>query len=57
MLVNEENVMLEAGVEMRFEAEMNDHGIVMTVDVSVHTIESFEYLSQKRREALGERYS
>ena len=45
MLVDEEDVMLEAGVEMCFEAELSNDGIVVAIDVGVDTIHSFKNLA------------
>jgi hypothetical protein len=38
VLINEQHIVLEAGVEVRLEAEVNYHGIVVAVDVSVDAI-------------------
>lgn len=45
VFINKQDVMLEAGVQMRFEAQLNDDGVVMTVDVRIDTIESLEDVS------------
>lgn len=54
MLVDEENVVLEAGVQMRLEAQVDDDWIVVTVDVSVDTVEAFEHLPEEARECFWE---
>ena len=45
MFIDEENVMLEACVEMGFEAELTNHGVMVAVDVGIHTVHSFEDLA------------
>lgn len=55
MLVDEETVMLEAGVEMRLEAKIDNDVVVMAIDVRIHTVKSLEQLSQGRGEVLGKR--
>jgi hypothetical protein len=55
MLVNEQYIMLEACVEMRFKAELNDDGIMVTVDMSVNAVQTFKDITEKRRESLRER--
>lgn len=42
MLVNEENVVLEAGVEMRLKTQLADDWVVVAVDVSVNTVHPLE---------------
>jgi hypothetical protein len=44
MLVNKENIVLEAGVEMWLKSEVDDNRIVVAVNVGVDTIQSFEHL-------------
>lgn len=44
MLVDEEYVVLEAGVQVRLETEMSNDWIVMAVDVCVHPIEALEHV-------------
>jgi hypothetical protein len=55
MLVYEQDVVLEAGVEMGFKSEVDDDRIVVAVDVCIDTIESLEHLLKKRSEAARER--
>jgi hypothetical protein len=38
VLVNEEHVVLEASVEMGFETEVHDHGVVVAVNVGVDAV-------------------
>lgn len=42
--------MLEAGIEMRLKAEIQDDVVVVTIDVRVHAIQAFEHLSDQRWE-------
>ena len=55
MLVNEQDILLEARVEMGLEAELANHGIVVAVYVCVDTVHALEYLANQSREGLGER--
>lgn len=54
VLVDEENVMLEARIEVCLESELSDDGIVMAVYVGIDTVHSLENLSDHARERLGE---
>ena len=45
MLVDEQDVMLEAGVEMCFESKFANHRIVMAIDVSIDSVHALKYLS------------
>lgn len=47
VLINEENIVLEACVEMRLEPKMNNHRVVVAVNVSIYPIEALEELTQK----------
>lgn len=47
--------MLEAGVKVWLEAQVNNHGVVVTVDVSIHTVHSFENLANEAGKWLRER--
>lgn len=42
MLVNEENIVLEAGVKMRLKTQLTDDRVVVAVDVCVNTVHSLE---------------
>jgi hypothetical protein len=57
MLINEEDIVLEAGVEMWFEAQMDDDGVVVAVDVGVNAVEALEDLANGLAEVLGEGYA
>lgn len=54
VLVNEEHVLLEAGVEMGLEAELPDDGVVMAVDVGVDSVHALEDLADEGWVCLGE---
>ena len=55
MLIDEENIVLEASVEMGFETELTNYGIVVAVDVCVNTIHAFENLADHAGERFRER--
>lgn len=57
MLVNEQHIVLETRVEMRFETQLDDDGIVMAVDMRIDTVEALEHVADERREGLGKRYA
>ena len=54
MLVNEQDIMLEAGVEVWLETKMNDDWVVVTVDVGVDSVQTLEDLANCLRELLRE---
>ncbi len=47
MLIDEEDIMLEASVEMRFEPKLHDDWIVVTVNVGIYPIQSLEELTNQ----------
>jgi hypothetical protein len=53
MLIDEENIMLEASVEVGFETELSNNWIMMTINVGVDTIHAFKNLADHARERLG----
>jgi hypothetical protein len=55
VFIDEEHVVLEAGVQVRFESQMDDDRVVMAVDVGVDTVEAFEDLAEEAGESLWER--
>jgi len=57
VLVDEEDVLLEAGVEVGLEAELADNGVVVAVDVGVDTVHALEDLTHSLRERLRERHA
>lgn len=50
MLVNKQNVLLEACVQMWLEAELTDYGVVVAVNVCVDAVHALEDLTDQRRE-------
>lgn len=54
MLVDEEDVLLEARVEVGLEAELADDGVVVAVDVGVDAVHALEDLAHGLGEGLGE---
>lgn len=57
MLINEEYILLEAGVQVRLQAKLTDDRVVVAVDMGVDTVHALEYLSNQRREGLWERHA
>lgn len=55
MLIDEQHIMLEARIEMGFQAQLNNDGVVMAVDVCVDTVEALEDVSEEGGERLRER--
>lgn len=54
MFVNEQDVVLEAGVQMRLETEVHHDRVVVAVDMSVDTVQALEDLAEETGECLGE---
>jgi hypothetical protein len=52
VLIDEEDVMLEAGVEVCFEAKFADNWVVVAIDVGVNTVHSLENLADHGWERL-----
>lgn len=42
-LIDEKHVMLETGVQMRFQSQVHDYRIMMAVDMCIHSIQAFEH--------------
>ena len=57
MLVDEQDIVFEAGVEVRLQTELNDDRIVMAVDMRVDPIKSLEQLPDQGWERLRERHA
>lgn len=45
VLIDKQDVMLEAGIEVRLQSKLDDDGVVMAIDVCVDPIKSFEKLA------------
>jgi hypothetical protein len=54
MLIDEEDVVLEACIEMWLEAQLHDDGVVVAVDVGVDAVQAFEDLLDGCLEVFGE---
>lgn len=52
MLINEENIMLTARIQVRLESKLNDDGIMMAVNMCVHSVKSFEDLADEGGKCL-----
>lgn len=47
VLINEENVVLEAGVEMRLQAKLADDWVMVAVDMGVDAVHTLEDLANQ----------
>lgn len=54
MLINEKNVVLEACVQMGLESKLYNNRVMVTVDVGVNSVESFEELTDQDWECFRE---
>jgi hypothetical protein len=54
VLVDEEHVLLEAGVEMRLQAQLPHDRVVVAIDVGIDAVHALEDLANQSRERLGE---
>lgn len=54
MLIDEQDIVLEARVQMRLEAQLNDDRVVVAVDVRIDTVQALEHVADERGEGLGE---
>ena len=57
MLVDEEDVVFEARVQVWFETQMHNHRVVVAVYVGVDTVEALEELAKKAWEGFREWYT
>lgn len=57
MLIDEENIMLEASIEMSLETKFPDDRVVVAIDVCVDTVHPLEYLANHAWERLGKWYT
>lgn len=55
VLIDEQDVVLETRVQMRLEAQVHDHLVVVAVDVCVDAVQALEQLPDRRGEVFGER--
>jgi tetrahydromethanopterin S-methyltransferase subunit B len=54
VLVDEQNVMLEASIEMWFKTKVDDDRVVVTIDVCINTVKTLEDLADSLTKSLGE---
>jgi len=57
MLIHKQYVMLEARIQVRFEAEVDNDRVVVAIDMGIDAIHAFEDLEEERLERLRERYT
>lgn len=54
MLVNEQDIVLEAGVEVGFKTKFTDDWVMVAVDMRIDTVHALEDLSNHARKRLRE---
>jgi len=54
MLINKQHIVLEASVQMRFQAQRDDDRVVVAVDVGVDAVEALEDLAEEGWEGFRE---
>lgn len=54
MLIDKQDIVFEASVEVRLEAEVHDNWVVVAVDMSIDTVETLEDLTDETGEGLWE---
>jgi hypothetical protein len=54
MLINEEDIVLEARIQVRLEAQLDDDGVVVAVDVCVDAVQALEHVADEGGKRLGE---
>jgi len=54
MFINEENVVLETGVEVSLKTQLSNNRVMVAVDMSIDTVHSFEDLSNHAWEGFRE---
>lgn len=52
MLINEQDIVLETGIEMRLETQLDDDVVVVAVDVRVHAVQALEHVADQSGERL-----
>lgn len=55
MLIDKKHILLETGVEVRFQSQLPDYRIVVAVDVRVYTVHSLEDLTDESWEGFWKR--
>lgn len=54
MLIDKQDVVFEASIEVRLETKVHHYRIVMAIDMSVNTVKALEDLADETGEALRE---
>jgi hypothetical protein len=57
MLINEQDIVLEARIEMRLETQLNDDVVVVAVYVRVHAVQALEHVADQSGERLWKRHA
>ena len=55
MLVHEQDVVLEARIEMWFQSQLKHDRVMVAVDMSIHSVQPLEHLADESWEGLRER--
>lgn len=55
--MNEEDIMLEACIEMRFKAKVEDNRVVVTVNMCINAIQAFKHLADESRKCFRKRHT
>jgi hypothetical protein len=55
VLIDKQDVVFEAGVQVWLETKVYHNRVVMAVDVGVDSVQTLEDLAEETRECLGER--
>jgi hypothetical protein len=54
MLINKQDIVFEASIQVRLEPKMHNYRIVVAIDMSVNTVKALEDLADETGEALRE---
>lgn len=54
MLIDKQDIVFEASVEVRLKTEVHDYRVVVAVNMSVNTIQALEDLTNETGEGFGE---
>ena len=54
MLIDEQNIMLEARIQVRLKSQLHNDRIMVTVNMGIHSVQTLEELSNQGRECLWE---
>ena len=53
MFIHKQDIVLETGVEMWLESQVDNDGVMMTVDMGIHAVETLEDLTDQTWECFG----